>query len=80
LREEELPNVGLVQMRDAETNQVKWIDTSHKGIRDSYHKNYLENEKTINQLFRTSGVDTVQLRTDKDYIKPLIQFFKRRGK
>lgn len=80
LREEELPNVGLVQMRDAETDQIKWIDTSHKGIRDSYHKNYLENEKTINQLFRTSGVDTIQLRTDKDYIKPLIQFFKRRGK
>jgi uncharacterized protein (DUF58 family) len=80
LREEELPNVGLVQMRDSETGQIKWIDTSNKGIRDSYHKSYLKNEKSINQLFKTSGVDTIQLRTDKDYIKPLIQFFKRRGK
>ena len=80
LREEELPNVGLVQMKDAETEEIKWIDTSNKGIRDSYRNNYLENEKSINQLFRTSGVDTIQLRTDKDYIKPLIQFFKRRGK
>ena len=79
-REEELPNVGLIQMIDAETNQVKWIDTSHKNIRESYHKNYINTEKTINQLFKSSGVDTIQLRTDKDYIKPLIHFFKRRGK
>ena len=40
----------------------------------------MQNEQSINQLFKTSGVDTIQLRTDKDYIKPLIQFFKRRGK
>ena len=45
LREEELPNVGLVQMRDSETGQIKWIDTSSKEIRNSYHKNYMENEK-----------------------------------
>ena len=61
-------------MRDAETGQIKWIDTSNKVIRDSYHKSYLKNEKSINQLFKTSGVDTIQLRTDKDYIKPLINF------
>ena len=79
-REEELPNVGIIQMIDAETNQIKWIDTSNKNVRDSYHKNYINTEKTINQLFKSSGVDTIQLRTDKDYIKPLIHFFKRRGK
>ena len=67
-------------MRDSETGQIKWIDTSSKEIRNSYHKNYTQNEKSINQLFKTSGVDTILLRTDKDYIKPLIQFFKRRGK
>ena len=40
----------------------------------------MQNEQSVNQLFKTSGVDTIQLRTDKDYIMPLIQFFKRRGK
>lgn len=79
-REEELPDIGLVQMKDAETGEVKWIDTANKLIRESYQKNYLRNMEEVNQLFKNSGVDTIQLRTDMDYIKPLIQFFKRRGK
>ena len=79
-REEQLPNIGLIQMKDAETDSVQWVDTSSKSVRDSYHKNYLENEKIINHLFKSNGVDTIQLRTDEDFIKPLIQFFKRRVK
>jgi len=79
-REEELPDIGLVQMKDAETGEVKWIDTANKLIRENYQKNYLRNMEEVNQLFKNSGVDTIQLRTDMDYIKPLIQFFKRRGK
>jgi len=80
VREEELPDVGLVQMKDAETGVVKWIDTGNKQIRENYKKNYLKNKEIVNQLFKNSGVDTIQLRTDMDYIKPLIQFFKNRVK
>ena len=79
-REEELPDIGLIQMKDAETGEVKWIDTGNKSIRQNYKKNYLRNKEEVNQLFKNSGVDTIQLRTDMDYIKPLIQFFKRRVK
>ncbi|MBL6657726.1 MAG: DUF58 domain-containing protein [Flavobacteriales bacterium] len=79
-REEELPDIGLIQMKDAETGEVKWIDTGNKLIRQNYKKNYLRNKEEVNQLFKNSGVDTIQLRTDMDYIKPLIQFFKRRVK
>jgi uncharacterized protein (DUF58 family) len=79
-REEELPDIGLIQMKDAETGEVKWIDTGNKSIRQNYKKNYLQNKDEVNQLFKNSGVDTIQLRTDMDYIKPLIQFFKRRVK
>lgn len=80
IREEELPDIGLVQMRDAEKGDVKWIDTGNKLIRENYRKNYLKTKDDVNQLFKNSGVDTIQLRTDMDYIKPLIQFFKRRVK
>jgi uncharacterized protein (DUF58 family) len=79
-REEELPDIGLIQMKDAETGEVKWIDTGNKSIRQNYKKNYLRNKEEVNQLFKNSGVDTIQLITDMDYIKPLIQFFKRRVK
>lgn len=79
-REVELPDIGLIQMKDAETGEVKWIDTGNKSIRQNYKKNYLRNKEEVNQLFKNSGVDTIQLRTDMDYIKPLIQFFKRRVK
>ncbi len=79
-REEELPDIGLIQMKDAETGEVKWIDTGNKSIRQNYKKNYLRNKEEVNQLFKNSGVDSIQLRTDMDYIKPLIQFFKRRVK
>jgi uncharacterized protein (DUF58 family) len=79
-REEELPDIGLIQMKDAETGEVKWINTGNKSIRQNYKKNYLRNKEEVNQLFKNSGVDSIQLRTDMDYIKPLIQFFKRRVK
>ncbi len=79
-REEELPDIGLIQMKDAESGEVKWIDTGNKSVRHNYRKNYLQIKEEVNQLFINSGVDTIQLRTDMDYIKPLIQFFKRRVK
>lgn len=79
-REEELPNVGLVQMKDAEKGNIEWIDTSSKAIRMQFKANYLKHEAELQQLFKSSGVDTINIRTDEDYVKPLISFFKRREK
>ena len=80
IREEELPNVGLVQMKDAEKGNIEWIDTSSKTIRTQFKANYLKHQAELQQLFRSSGVDTINIRTDEDYVKPLISFFKRREK
>ena len=80
IREEELPNVGLVQMKDAEKGNIEWIDTSSKTIRTQFKANYLKHQAELQQLFRSSGVNTINIRTDEDYVKPLISFFKRREK
>lgn len=77
-REEELPNVGMVQMKAAETEETYWIDTGKKAIRSQFKSNYLKHQAQLLQLFRNCGVDTIDLRTDQDYVKPLIRFFKRR--
>lgn len=79
-RESELPNVGLAQLKDAETGRIEWVDTSNKAVRTQYHANYLRHENNIRKLFQKSGVDCVNIRTDEDYVKPLISFFKRREK
>ncbi|MGC6470772.1 MAG: DUF58 domain-containing protein [Flavobacteriales bacterium] len=79
LRESELPNVGLIQLKDAESGILKWVDTSNKNTRESYHRNYTESINRTEQLFKNSGVDSIELRTDLDYIKPLIRFFKKRN-
>lgn len=79
-REEELPNVGLIQMKDAESGQLKWVDTSNPSVRNTYESYYKAKTEATQQLFKNSGVDTIQLRTDKDYIKPLIRFFKKRNR
>lgn len=77
-REEELPNVGMVQMKAAETEETYWIDTGKKAIRSQFKNNYLKHQAQLMQLFRNCGVDSIDLRTDQDYVKPLIRFFKRR--
>ena len=79
-REEELPNVGLAQLKDAETGAIEWVDTSNQSVRTQFKANYLRHEAGKQQLFRSCRVDTINLRTDQDYVKPLIGFFKRRGK
>ena len=67
-------------MKDAETGNIEWIDTSNKTVRTQFKNNYLKQEAELIQLFRSSGVDTINIRTDEDYVKPLISFFKRREK
>ena len=80
IREQELVDIGLIQSVDAESGQIQWIDTSNKKLRDDYKRSFVENDNITKQIFKTSGVDVIQLSTDKDYVKPLINFFKQRKK
>lgn len=77
-REEELPNVGLIKVRDAETNQFMWLDTSNAGIRKQYKETWIAANKKLKDTFTRAGVDNARIGTDEDYVKPLLQLFKQR--
>ena len=79
-REDTLPNVGLVPMQDAETERMLFVDTSSKKVRDNFAKNRAQANETLRKLLPASGVDLIDITTGTDYVKPLINFFKTRGK
>ena len=80
LREDTLPNVGLIPMQDAETEKMLFVDTSSKKVRDNFAKNRVQTNEKLRKLFPASGVDLIDITTGTDYVKPLINFFKTRGK
>lgn len=79
-REESLIDVGMIKIRDTENGDLRWVDTSNKNLRDQFQKNYHKFEKNLKQTLQNSGVDHIDISTGKDYIKPLKNFFKNRGK
>ncbi len=79
-KEEALPNVGLLKVKDAETGKVKVIDTSSKKLRETYNNWFNKHQQFYKSVFTKTGADTIQIKTDEDYVKSLLQFFKKRGK
>ncbi|MCD4665146.1 MAG: DUF58 domain-containing protein [Bacteroidales bacterium] len=77
-RETELPKMGLVKVYNKEKNKSIWIDSSNNKVRNNYKKWWSEHEQYINSLFVKSGVDVAHISTDTDYVKPLVNLFKRR--
>lgn len=77
--EQELPAMGLVPFRDAETNELRWVNTSSHIVRRNYKARALEQQAYMKDLFRRSGVDHASIATTESYIKPLMNLFKRRG-
>jgi uncharacterized protein (DUF58 family) len=77
--EEFIPNLGLVQMFDQETEQVQLVDTSSKSVRNNYKKQRTLKFKEFNDLFTRNGAGTILCRTDESYIKKLLNYFKTRG-
>lgn len=78
-RETELPPIGLVKMRDAETGNELWIDTSSKRTRDQYAMWWKTTQERAVSAFNRSRVDTVSIATDEDFVPALLGMFKRRG-
>jgi len=78
-REVELPPIGLVKFKDAETNQHRWVDTSSVDVRNSYAKWWRDTEQSLKQTFSRCKVDSMSIATNEDYVKPLIKFFKKRA-
>lgn len=78
-REREIPNVGLVRVKDSESGKFLWVDTSSKELRREYAKWGEDAFQKSKQLLRKYAVDNVSISTDQDYVKGLISFFKSRS-
>ncbi len=78
-REEELPNAGLMVLKDAESDQEMWVDSSNKMVRQKYAENWRNQQKALKQLFTRYGIDNVSVRTDGDYVKALMALFHQRA-
>jgi uncharacterized protein (DUF58 family) len=77
--EEDLPSLGLIPLIDAETNQLKWVNSSNKDVQIHYKAAALKRKDKLKNTFRRSGVDNAEIATEANYIKPLMNLFKRRG-
>ncbi|MBN2054016.1 DUF58 domain-containing protein [bacterium] len=78
-REISMPAVGLLELEDAETGEVVIIDTYDTAVRDAFTGRSAAFRKERDDLFKTSGVDHVEIVTDRGYVKPLVMFFKERA-
>lgn len=78
--ERQLPDIGLVRMLDPETKETRWIDTSNRKIRLHYDQWWIKVQSELESVFRSSGIDYLSLLTTQDYVNPLIQLFKKRGR
>ena len=75
----DLPDVGLMKVRDAETGHEQWIDTSSRALRNAHHEWWLYRQEVLNETFTKSNVDSVSIRTDQDYVKSLLNLFAKRN-
>lgn len=78
-REEDIPSVGLIRVKDAETGKTIWLDTSNKAQMKKYKLHYLKNQNECQQIFSKSGADLISIPTNRPYVKYLMNFFKKRG-
>ena len=75
-RDAEMPNVGLLKVKDAETGQRIWVDTSLESVRAAYDKEWWEQQESIKLLLTKTGTNSVSIRTDDDYVKKLMTLFR----
>ncbi|HBK29799.1 MAG TPA: DUF58 domain-containing protein [Parabacteroides sp.] len=78
-REAELPSVGLMKMKDAETGKEQWVDTSSAHIREAYNRWWMRRQAEMDNTFKKCRVDSVSILTDDDYVKSLMTLFNKRN-
>ena len=79
-RESEIPRLGLIKLTDAETGEERWVDTSSTKVQNrlqEVRRNMIQQRKS---LFVSSRLDSIEIQTGDDYVKPLVQFFRLREK
>ena len=78
-RETELPAVGLMKIKDAETGQERWIDSGSTRVREAYKTWWEKRQTAMSDTFKKCRVDAVSIRTEDDYVKALIALFDKRS-
>ncbi len=78
-RVEELPDVGLMKMVDPESGEDVYVDTSSRKVRALHRKWWIESQVRLRDTFSKSGVDSISVRTDQDYVKSLMNLFAKRN-
>ncbi len=78
IREEKMPNIGIVEMEDAESGEWITVDTSSSNIRLNYEKNYQNKVNYFKDIFSKCGSGTVNTRVDESYVTKLLGYFKSR--
>ena len=78
-RETELPAVGLMKIKDAETGQERWIDSGSARVREAYKTWWEKRQTAMSYTFKKCRVDAVSIRTEDDYVKALIALFDKRS-
>ncbi len=77
-REIRLPDVGLLELEDAETGESVLIDTGSREVRKRYERLGREQQERLGELFSSMGVDRIEVMTDRDYVPKLVHFFRSR--
>ena len=74
-RDAEMPNVGLIKVRDAETGARIWADTSVASVRNAYEQAWRDQQEALETMYTKTGMNHVSIRTDEDYVKSLMRLF-----
>ena len=77
-REQELPDVGILELEDAESGKKVWIDSSSRRVREAYANDWARRNQRIETVLKQNRIDTATVATDEDYVKALIKLFKQR--
>ena len=78
-KDTKLPDVGLVRMKDLESGKEMWVDTSSSYVRKEYEKAWYALKQRVASITSRCGVDFISIRTDRDYVKALLEMFRRRS-
>lgn len=77
--DQEIPNLGMVPMMDAETGNIQLVNTSSSSVRSQYKANALRLADYFKTTFRKSGAGIINIRADESYVKKLLAYFKQKG-
>ncbi|MBR1379842.1 MAG: DUF58 domain-containing protein [Bacteroidaceae bacterium] len=75
----ELPNIGLVNFVDSESGERVWVDTASAAVRRAHREWWVQHQGQLSNILTMSNVDSVSVRTDEDYVKSLMNLFRRRS-